>query len=433
MGDANHGPPDVPAEDLALLERLPPSRWNDNGVPTVQMFRDRQLASQVAGEVLADHLYPGGLRTSPLGPGWSSDIDAHVRRLPPREEMSGRGWVALDGLLRQVGVRTSGRWAVIEDGRVLSALDLEPIPPPDPLRNVLRRCERRDEVRLREVLEVRALMRQGHHPSVRDGALSVAADIEAALGGDQLERWRTGARPPIPAPLGRRSRLRRGLGRVRRRVTPRVVVAISGVDGAGKSTLVRQLRSDLDRAGVPNGHVWARPGNDLGWLDAVARLVKRLLGRSTAPSVGAAARGEGAELPSRRGFVGWMWSTLVTVSFLAHVWRQHVKTRGVVLYDRHLLDALATLDVVYGDVDLAFQRWLVRRGLPTADLAVHLDVPAEVSVRRKPDVTFGERAVRRQLEVYDRLVNARDDVVVLDATRSPSAIALCVFHRLVTT
>lgn len=92
---------------------------------------------------------------------------------------------------------------------------------------------------------------------------------------------------------------------------------------------------------------------------------------------------------------------LVTLSFLVDVRRQHLRGRGVLLYDRHLLDALVTLDLVYEGVDLRLHRTLVRRGLPKPSLSVYLDVPAEVALARKPGDMFGEYAIRRQLESYE--------------------------------
>jgi thymidylate kinase len=63
------------------------------------------------------------------------------------------------------------------------------------------------------------------------------------------------------------------------------------------------------------------------------------------------------------------------------------------MYDRHLLDAQATLDFVYEGVDLGAHRTVVRRGLPKPSLSVYLDVPAEAAVARKPGDMFGEYAL----------------------------------------
>jgi thymidylate kinase len=120
--------------------------------------------------------------------------------------------------------------------------------------------------------------------------------------------------------------------------------------------------------------------------------------------------------------VGWVWALLVVASFLAGVWRQHRAARGVVLHDRHLVDALATLDFAYEGVDLRLQRLLVRALLPRADLRLYLDVPAEVSVARKPDDLRGEHAVRRQLVAYERELDRLPPSARLDATCSTAEL-----------
>jgi len=129
--------------------------------------------------------------------------------------------------------------------------------------------------------------------------------------------------------------------------------------------------------------------------------------------------------------VGWAWSLLVTLAFVVGVRRQHARSRGVVLYDRHLVDALVTLDFVYAGSDLRVQRWLVRRFVPTADLAIHLDVPVEVAVARKPGDLIGEPAVRRQVEAYDGYVRADATTTTLDATRPRGELARSAFELLV--
>jgi thymidylate kinase len=201
------------------------------------------------------------------------------------------------------------------------------------------------------------------------------------------------------------------------------VVAISGVDGSGKSTLRAALADSLERAGVPVSTVWVRPGMGLGRLTAVAAWGKRLLRQDAQPGLRAMAEPGAARPASRKGAVGWLWALLVTVSFLTGVWRQHARARGVVLYDRHLIDALATLDFAYAGVDLRLQRALVRTLLPRAAVSVYLDVPAEVSVARKPDDLLGEHAIRRQLDEYTRWLDRFPPSLRLDATcRTPDLV-----------
>ena len=400
-----------------LLRSLPEDTLHANGVPDPENARHRERAAELVEANLRELLLPGGLRASGLGPAWSSDLDAHVRALPERSRLLELGWIPLDGLLGRLGSPDTGRWAVVDDGGVVGALDLHLTAPPDPVATVLGRARRRREVRAREVLELRGLVREGAELP-EDAVVRAAARAEAALGGDLLRRWR---RDPPQLPPVRVPSLRRYVRRPRRH--RKVVVAVSGVDGAGKSTLCRSVAVQLRRAGLPSEVVSTRPGMRIGWLDRAARLAKRVLRQDSRAAVGAVAAGEGSGVRSRRGALGWVWALLVTLSFLRDVRRGHRRGRGVLLFDRHLLDALVTLEVGYEGVRLGVHRALVRRWLPRADLTVYLDLPADVAVARKPDPLFGEAAVRRQLERYTALVDRAPGVRRLDATLSADRLA----------
>ena len=407
--------------DEELVAQLPETDRERNGIPDPETIRRRERAAAVVEAALRDLLLPGGLRTSPLGPGWSSDVDAHLRERPDDERLSGLGWIALDRLLTALGSPGRGRWAVVEDGEVLGTADLHASPPPDPVAAILGRSRRRREVRLRDVLELRELVRRGT-VLPDDPVVRAAADAETALGGDLLSARRSGAlsRPPVPLP-GAFPR------RMAKRILPRrarqVGLALSGVDGSGKSTVARLVLRDLARLGIPAEYVWTRPGMRISWLEPVARLAKRMLREDPAPGVIRVAADPNRSLRSRRGTLGRTWAALVTRSFVGDVRRRARAARGVVVYDRHLMDALVTLEFAYRGVDLSRQRRLVRRRMPAAALSFYLAAPAELAVARKPGDAIGEAAVRRQLEAYATELEAMPEIVVLDASRPPEDLA----------
>jgi len=412
----------VPAEDEALLTHLPETVWARNGVPDPEDGAARERAAQIVRETLADELRSGGLRTSVLGPAWSRDLDLHVAVLPDPGRLAGLGWVRLDRLLECLGHRGVGRWAVVDDNAVLALADLTTDAPPDPVASVLGRCERRGEVRAREILELRALLRSGAGFPPADPVLSVAAGVEAGLGGDLLGRWKRGPALPAPAAIplsGARAlwlRLRRLGSHVRR--PRRIVVAVSGIDGGGKSTLSSLLARDLRRVGVPVSRIWTRPGMGLRRLGGIGDFAKRVLRQNAAPGVQRIGGGEPAEaLVSRRGLVGWIWSFLVVLVFIREARREHRRGRGVLLYDRHVMDALVTLDVVYEGVRLGLHRALVRRLLPRADLTLLLSVPAATALARKPGDMFTEAVLERQAERYALLRSEASHLRELDGTR----------------
>ena len=385
-----------------LLGAFEESARTGNGLPDDRTRADRRRCRDLLVSVFGE----AQVSTSRLGTEWTEVFDACLPVLPGTAELAGHGWLPLDGLLgtgRARGVaQAPRRWAVVEDGRVLGGVRLLDRPA-DEVTTVLERCSARAQVRLSDVLELRELRRAGHPLPLDSEPLRVAAEIESGLGGRVLAPWATGRSARPPADLSRR---RRG-----------PVIAVSGVDGSGKSTLRAALVDSLERAGVPVTTVWVRPGMGLGRLTALSSWGKRLLRQDARPGLRAMADPSAARPASRKGAVGWVWAMLVTLSFLAGVWRQQRAAAGVVVYDRHLVDALATLDFAYDGVDLRLQRRLVRMLLPRADVLLYLDVPAEVSVARKPDDLLGEHAVRRQLDEYGRWLELYPPTARLDATR----------------
>lgn len=421
--------------DSALLAALPVTVWNANGVPPADLAARRRRALDVAQEVVEELFRDDGIRYSPLGVEWSSDLDLHVLSLPPTRLLLDAGWLPLDDLLRQIGRRGSGRWAVRDrGGPVLAMADFDLGPRPTAVERVLERARRRGEVRLREILELRVLQRAGEALPVDDPVVVAAARGELALGGSQLSGAVANSAgsmlPPVPIEVVGPPRSRRVVRRpaaLRRRF----VVAFSGVDGSGKSTLARALAEELSAAGIEVSQVWARPGMRLRYLDRVARMARRGLGQGSEPAMQRVVRGLPVASPSRRGAIGWTWALLITMSFVIDVWRRHLATTGVVLYDRHALDAEVTLAFLYRGVDLRFHHWLVRTVLPGADVAVYLDVGADEAASRKPQDTFGAHAIRAQLEEYARLLPGRPGIRRLD-TGEDVAVLVAAMVELVT-
>lgn len=409
----------TPPEDVAdpLLAEFDRVQLAANGVPDERTRAYRQRALSLLRTLLDDVLEPDGIGVSPLGPEWTEVFD--VRGPLEAARLAGYGWLPLDGLLgtRRRHRGCARRWAVVEDGRVLAGLRIVS-GPVDPVAAVLDRCQERAEVRLCDLLELRALRQSGLPFPAGTAALRTAAEIESGLGGRALAPWASGRSTTAPADIS-------GGGHG-------PVLAISGVDGSGKSTLRAAVADNLDRAGVRVSTVWVRPGMGLGWLTSLAAWGKQLLRQDARPGLRVMAEAGGVRPASRRGAVGWIWAFLVTVSFLVGVWRQHAGSRGVVLYDRHLVDALATLDFAYDGVDLRVQRRLIRALLPRADVRIYLDVPAEVSVARKPDDLLGEHAVRRQLAGYAEWLNRLPAAVEMAATSTTDDLAHRVLKLLAT-
>jgi hypothetical protein len=226
-----------------------------------------------------------------------------------------------------------------------------------------------------------------------EGLLALAdADPQAVARRGRLP-WAPALRAAAGSPAARAVVARRAASRLGRAPGgPRpLLVAISGMDGAGKSTLADALVEHLVREGRPAERTWARLGSERKTLDRIAIPVKRLLRREGTIGDPVAAGGptvekvqDPREAAGRRRLMSWGWILFVAVSN-ARSYRRAARRRraGVSLVcDRWLTDALVDLEVRYGRHGGAERalRWLV----PRADVAVLLQLDAATAEARKP-------------------------------------------------
>ena len=200
---------------------------------------------------------------------------------------------------------------------------------------------------------------------------------------------------------------------IRRRPRHPVVVAFSGLDGAGKSSQAGALRDALLELDVDTAVVWSPLGGNLT-LELIARPLKRLL-RSLrfGPFAGLAERsGSGHVMSNPEGqshgpgprFVTQTWATLVMVLNLLSqrraVMRHTLGGRRVVVFDRHVLDSVVRLRFLYGAAGSSrIQLSLVNAIAPKARFAYMLEIRPEIAFSRKPDDWTLDQ-LRRQGELY---------------------------------
>ena len=194
------------------------------------------------------------------------------------------------------------------------------------------------------------------------------------------------------------------------------IVALSGMDGSGKSTQAEALAGTLRDLGHDTVVEWSRITYDSG-LRVIARPVKlalaavtRLRGRALAPPPddpstrppGTPEDAAARALRARYPLLNRAWAAVVAT---VHAWGQrrtlaaHLRHGRVVVRDRYVLDSAVQLRQLYGHrhgVDFAIR--LVHRISPPAVACFWLDVPAEVAYGRKPEQFPVERlAARRPL------------------------------------
>lgn len=259
-----------------------------------------------------------------------------------------------------------------------------------------------------------------------------AWDIAVRWGIDEdLERlklaWRTGLPfEPLAAARPLRRRVRDRVRRHRRR--PAMLVALSGLDGSGKSLQARLLREGLENLGEDVVIEWARLGRNasLEVLAAPVKALLRLSRRSSAPAVVAApppsgptapgptapgsqppgppsaASDAGQALRSRSQLVATAWALVVAVVnglTYQRIVRRHLRAGRSVILDRYVLDSCVHVRFRYAGGDrIRGARTVLRLLAPAPAAAYWLDVRPEVAAARKADeFSVAELAAQRDL------------------------------------
>lgn len=200
-------------------------------------------------------------------------------------------------------------------------------------------------------------------------------------------------------------------------------VTLIGADGSGKSTLadalVRQLpvpcerlymgvsRSSSNRMLVTTRllHAVSPKTDEGGPPDADQRLASRR------PGVVAAMR--------RAAHVG----VLITEECYRQIVSSWLQARGrLVIYDRHFFIDYYAHDITNPTSPARrVHGWWLRWVYPKPGLVLFLDAPADVVLGRKGEGTVTALEARRR--EYHAIRAVLPDVVVIDATRSPEAVA----------
>ncbi|MFL5335123.1 MAG: glycosyltransferase [Geminicoccaceae bacterium] len=173
------------------------------------------------------------------------------------------------------------------------------------------------------------------------------------------------------------------------------LLALTGVDGGGKSFLVNALRQRLELAGHPHRHVWSRFRN---YLSKPFLALTRVTGHNRKEQEGEVRIGyhEFAGRP----WLAWPFLCLQVADNVLDIWwRYHrPRDRRTILADRCLYDTLVDLAVDTGLDGVVFGRlghWLAGL-LPKPHLAVVLNRSVAAIRADRPDVLLDRNFARRR-------------------------------------
>jgi thymidylate kinase len=212
-----------------------------------------------------------------------------------------------------------------------------------------------------------------------------------------------------------------------------VVIALSGLDSAGKTTQRDLLVDGLRARGLAPITIWTRAGYTPG-LRAGRRLLRALAG-GRKPARRGVSEAPG-RYPRRASNLGhplrrrlWLTAALLDLLFVYGVRLRLWRARGrSVLCDRYLLDCVVDFRVNFpGDRIETWPLWrLVRRLSVRADAAFCILVPPEISLersRRKERFHWETAEVLRERHRQYAAAAAELGVTVLDGCRPAEEVA----------
>lgn len=187
----------------------------------------------------------------------------------------------------------------------------------------------------------------------------------------------------------------------------RLLVTFSGVDGSGKSTLARALVEQLSTEGIQTQYLWWFAAND-SFLGRVAGFVVSKLAKPVE---------SGADGVPKVGLVRALDQLIVLVDFLLHVWYSSILGKNLVC-DRYVYDIAVffTTELRYPESKAKHLIRLLKTVTPAPLVSFLVDVPAEIAVRRKTDISSSEQHEKLR-KLYLDLAKGDSTVKFVDGSK----------------
>jgi thymidylate kinase len=211
---------------------------------------------------------------------------------------------------------------------------------------------------------------------------------------------------PVRTDSGRLGRIRGFVRGALGRPSRRALISFSGLDGAGKSYQIQQLRESLERAGEDVYVVWAPfklwPQSLLNRFPA--RFRSRLGPERKRP--GDEQLSANASRGARRVVVA-AWTVIATVAaFLSAMALRRTVAQSpgsILILDRYRLDTTVKLQYWYPDVSKELLVSIIRRLTPAPTVEFFLSVSPDVAYARKRE-QWNTSQLSRQARLYEAVV-----------------------------
>lgn len=184
-----------------------------------------------------------------------------------------------------------------------------------------------------------------------------------------------------------------------------MLIALSGVDGAGKTSYAHALLEALRNCGLEAHYVWTRVGSQRGFQS----LAKRLMRKSIPPANTVGRQSVSDRFQTTRALLshGWRYNAWKTVNmvdlclFYNLTLRLNLLRRQIVVCDRYIPDIFVDLHLYRGgrpgQVWLKLLNWF----LPRPGVNILLNVPEELAHQRSSDPECSD-SLRAQAQLYSQ-------------------------------
>ena len=210
----------------------------------------------------------------------------------------------------------------------------------------------------------------------------------------------------------------------RRSKIPARIVAFTGIDGSGKTTLSERLREYATAQGMAVGYAWCR--HESASLIFVVKLLKQISQKELAHEINEESYASTKQRLLSKTLVRSLYQLYVFLDYIVQIKTKLLSKMSkfdVIILDRYILDVVADV-MVECDLDPGQSQNFLRlltKNTPKATITFLVLVPESVSLERKNDIVSRSYIVER-LRAYEFLEGIYPSKRI-DGTRPLKAIS----------